>query len=250
MEVHHHLNTARKKWSHYFWEFLMLFLAVFCGFLAEYQLEHVIEKDKEKQYMKSMLEDLASDTSMLQISINRAEAMEKGLDSLKNNLYDLDNIEKNILTIYRQNAVNLRLVVVSFSDQTTIQLRNSGGMRLIRKMKISNAISRYWRGISTLEFTVGNYKRYSDEREDLGYSIFNHKYSVRASTDSTTLLDNYFIMPEARLITNDRNLLINYANRTGRLQEFIGRFAKPQLVSQKLRAIDLIDLIKNEYQLK
>ena len=28
----------------------MLFLAVFCGFLAEYQLEHTIEHRKEKQY--------------------------------------------------------------------------------------------------------------------------------------------------------------------------------------------------------
>ena len=46
MEVHHHTHlasgkthTARKKWTHYFWEFLMLFLAVFCGFLAELQLQ-------------------------------------------------------------------------------------------------------------------------------------------------------------------------------------------------------------------
>ena len=44
METHHHTHTPRKKWTHYLWEFLMLFLAVFCGFLAEYQLEHKIEK--------------------------------------------------------------------------------------------------------------------------------------------------------------------------------------------------------------
>jgi hypothetical protein len=25
MEVHHHSHTARKKWTHYFWEFIMLF---------------------------------------------------------------------------------------------------------------------------------------------------------------------------------------------------------------------------------
>ena len=31
MEVHAHTHTARKKWTHYFWEFIMLFLAVFCG---------------------------------------------------------------------------------------------------------------------------------------------------------------------------------------------------------------------------
>ena len=39
MEVHAHTHTARKKWTHCFWEFIMLFLAVFCGFLAEYQFE-------------------------------------------------------------------------------------------------------------------------------------------------------------------------------------------------------------------
>lgn len=56
MEVHHHpiaigSHTARKKWTHYFWEFLMLFLAVFCGFLAEYQLKHKIEKDRESTHL-------------------------------------------------------------------------------------------------------------------------------------------------------------------------------------------------------
>ena len=47
----------------------MLFLAVFCGFLAEYRLEHLIEKDREKQYMRSMTEDLKSDESMLENNI-------------------------------------------------------------------------------------------------------------------------------------------------------------------------------------
>ncbi|MBC7873641.1 MAG: hypothetical protein H7Y01_06585 [Ferruginibacter sp.] len=28
MEVHAHTHTARKKWTHYFWEFIMLFLVV------------------------------------------------------------------------------------------------------------------------------------------------------------------------------------------------------------------------------
>ena len=38
MEVHHHTHPdshrghEKKSWKSYFWEFLMLFLAVFCGF--------------------------------------------------------------------------------------------------------------------------------------------------------------------------------------------------------------------------
>src|ERR1043166_8409697 len=73
MEVHNHSHTSRKKFTHYLWEFLMLFLAVFCGFLAEYQLEHIIEKDREKQFMYSMVEDLKSDTAQL----NRVIAFRK-----------------------------------------------------------------------------------------------------------------------------------------------------------------------------
>ena len=65
MEVHAHTHTPRKKWTHYFWEFLMLFLAVFCGFLAEYQLEHKIEKERGKQYIQSVYEDLKEDTASL-----------------------------------------------------------------------------------------------------------------------------------------------------------------------------------------
>ena len=51
MEIHPHTHTPRKKWTHYLWEFLMLFLAVFCGFIAEYLLEHKIEKEKGNQYL-------------------------------------------------------------------------------------------------------------------------------------------------------------------------------------------------------
>ena len=66
MEVHAHTHTARKKWTHYFWEFLMLFLAVFCGFLAEYQLEHTIEHQRDKQYIHSLVSDIKSDISQLE----------------------------------------------------------------------------------------------------------------------------------------------------------------------------------------
>src|SRR6187401_285166 len=82
MEVHAHSHTPRKKWTHYFWEFLMLFLAVFCGFLAEYKLEHIVEQTKEKEYMKSMLEDLGQDTT----EVNRVTA------KTSSSYYNLDTL--------------------------------------------------------------------------------------------------------------------------------------------------------------
>jgi len=82
MEVHAHSHTERKKWTHYLWEFLMLFLAVFCGFLAEYQLEHKIEKDREKQFIQTMVADLKSDTAQLAEIISYEYRREIMADSL------------------------------------------------------------------------------------------------------------------------------------------------------------------------
>jgi hypothetical protein len=74
MEVHHHAHDPaaphhKKNWKSYFWEFLMLFLAVFCGFLAEYQLEHVIENNREKQYIISMIKELEADTAQINYTL-------------------------------------------------------------------------------------------------------------------------------------------------------------------------------------
>ena len=46
MEVHAHTHTERKKWTHYLWEFSMLFL-VFYRFLAENIRGHKVKKDRE-----------------------------------------------------------------------------------------------------------------------------------------------------------------------------------------------------------
>jgi len=53
MEVHHHshIPTSReKKWTHYFWEFFMLFMAVSAGFLVENKREHYVEPQRAKIY--------------------------------------------------------------------------------------------------------------------------------------------------------------------------------------------------------
>lgn len=178
----------------------MLFLAVFCGFLAENQREHMVERDREKQYMESMVEDLIADTSMLNSVINRATVMGNKMDSLKTYLYDVGNIENNKLIIYRLNAETERRYFISFSDQTATQLRYSGGMRLIRKVKIANAISRYSKASSNLEFTAGNFNSRSDTRDDMANDIFSRQYMARISRDTISQLINYTTNPEALLL--------------------------------------------------
>src|SRR5688572_26997315 len=100
MEVHAHSHTPRKKWTHYFWEFLMLFLAVFCGFLAEYQLEHKIEKNREKQYMQSLVEDLKADTAMLAANIKIRQDRMQMIDTFLSLLYSPTAIRQRSGDLY------------------------------------------------------------------------------------------------------------------------------------------------------
>ena len=250
MEVHHHAHhLGKKNWKSYFWEFLMLFLAVFCGFLAEYQLEHKIERDREKQYMESMVEDLVADTTMLNSLANRATALGNKMDSLKTFLYDVNNIESNTLIIYRLNAETERRYFITFSDQTATQLRYSGGMRLIRKIKIANDISRYSKKCSNLEFTAGNFNNQCDTRDEMANDIFSRQFTIRLAGDTLTQLINYSTKPGARLMTYDKHLLLNFANRIARLQSSNEYYVLPQIISAKELAINLIEIIRKEYHL-
>jgi hypothetical protein len=144
MEVHHQAHTSRKKWTHYFWEFLMLFLAVFCGFLAEYQLEHKIEKNRERQFINTLVNDIKADTARLNALIINRTARESRLDSLELllNSSSPENYTKQIyffaVTAARTNAI--RFIP---NDGTMQQLKNSGGMRLIRKHNVADSIAKY-----------------------------------------------------------------------------------------------------------
>ena len=139
MEVHHHPHTARKKWTHYFWEFLMLFLAVFCGFLAEYKLEHTIEHQREKQYMATMLEDLKSDTSLLNYAVDYWDTINNSIDSVADAV-QLPLTPTGLFKAYRHLNNALNYYSFSFNDRTVAQLKNSGGFRLIREKNVANKI--------------------------------------------------------------------------------------------------------------
>src|SRR5687768_3033164 len=81
MEVHAHTHTARKKWTHYFWEFLMLFLAVTLGFFVENQREHYIEHQREIKFIRSLASDLKADIARLNDIIHQRERRAEMLDS-------------------------------------------------------------------------------------------------------------------------------------------------------------------------
>ena len=149
MEVHAHTHTPRKKWAHYFWEFLMLFLAVFCGFLAEYQLEHKIEKERAHQLKKDLLVDLKKDTASLNYLYNARRWIVKRIDSLFNEL------KGSPAQISNKKVYELSFKIISVfnfkrADGTIAQLKNSGYLRYFSGSTIPITLSEYDQEILTL----------------------------------------------------------------------------------------------------
>ena len=151
MEVHHHAHTARKKWTHYFWEFLMLFLAVTLGFFVENQREHYIEAKREKQYIQSFYEDLTADERDLQSNISFLRSQAQQADSLHSLLKSITTKQPaNIVYMYLRGVTRSTAGLLYPNDKTIVQLRNAGGMRLIRNKLVSDSMAVYYREIEII----------------------------------------------------------------------------------------------------
>jgi hypothetical protein len=144
MEVlkHPHHVTHKKKWGEYLLEFIMLFLAVFLGFAAENLRERITEHNIEKDYIHSLVEDLKSDTLQSNEILIFLNSRITGIDSVITALSSSGIIE-NSNNAYRLWSKNVGFPDFISNDRTIQQLKNSGGLRLIRNKAVSDRIMKY-----------------------------------------------------------------------------------------------------------
>jgi len=184
MEVHTHTHTPRKKWTHYFWEFLMLFLAVFCGFLAEYQLEHTIEHQREKQYVKSLIADLKSDQQTLSQHILHVQTGLSRMDSVITILNTPSLILSNTGNLYFLARIAPRLNPLSTSNRTFDQLKNSGNFRLIRDINTSNKIMAYYEKFPLIRLLESVNETEFNEYKKIAAKIFDPAVFLKMEGES------------------------------------------------------------------
>lgn len=248
MEVHHHSHTARKKWTHYFWEFLMLFLAVFCGFLAEMKLEHTIEHQREKKYAISLYEDLLKDTLDLSADLRWWNMQIRHTDTILSEL-ELPPQKRNFLRLYRNLAVMRRYNGFEYHDRTIDQLKNAGYFRLFRKQKVANSLMEYDAMVRRTLLSI---------EEGASTLYFNSNLLMNKFTDTRyfpTLitfynLDSlYTIQPEVFRTKNNEDVIFEYANH---LRYYRGNMVLRNAIMQNLlsHARTLIRTVKDEYHLK
>jgi hypothetical protein len=244
MEVHHHPHTSRKKWAHYFWEFLMLFLAVFCGFLAEYQLEHKIEKDREKQFITSLIEDLEVDTSNLRISIESFTVQDKYFDTVFNLFPQLAKGYNHSLRASMFNIMGWKNFIAT--DKTMQQLKYSGGMRLIRKRKIADAIAAYDALLRVLDLDMKELDQaHIGVGDKFAEMIDMQSLQIAQQSKSIAELENG---SEDYLLKSDAANLGEYYNRLI-VYRLLRGYAIDRMKIIKVKASDLISVLKKEYKI-
>jgi hypothetical protein len=145
MEVHHHpdLHHNRKKFREYLLEFVMIFLAVSLGFIAENVREKISDREKEKHYVESLVNNLKDDTA------NFASAIAE-------NTAKVDSLQKMVLlsrksladtavrrALYHYVSWASHYSIFRSNDATMMQLKNSDGFRYIRRPHVADSIANY-----------------------------------------------------------------------------------------------------------
>ena len=112
----------------------MLFLAVFCGFLAEYQLEHKIEKDRAKELAVSFYNELRADSTAVRTVINQRTRKDKALTYLRNYFRDssINNCSKAFAVNFSFGYIMHSPTVFEPRDAILEQLKSSGSLRYFK----------------------------------------------------------------------------------------------------------------------
>lgn len=159
MEIHAHTHTARKKWTHYFWEFLMLFLAVFCGFLAENKREHMVEHQREKEYAQALYDELLADSVSYTIKLDLRTEKIEDCDYLAAYIKDssLINLPKKFYPAFTNVFYMINSYTFEPKDGVLSQLKSSGSLRYFKNTALQKLFG-------DLSVAINNV-RYRNEQE-------------------------------------------------------------------------------------
>jgi len=233
----------------------MLFLAVFCGFLAEYQLEHKIEKQRAKEFALSLYRDITTDTVTFNTSIRNLNTSIRKIDSLIILLGHKEEIKKNVNEVYRLSVYAFIFPANKPNRSTIQQLLNSGSLRYFRSNQLIDSVKEYNKEIES----------YEDFRKDIGnLNLEFRKTQARVMEVDpliVTVSQSNFFDPEKmyhdlvalpdniQLITTEPPPLKEYANWCA-LKKFYMQRTKLHFQRLNAQGDVLLGLLKEQYDFK
>ena len=246
MEVHAHShNHGKKSWKSYFWEFLMLFLAVFCGFLAEYKLEQTIERHREKEFILSMIEDAATDTANIHLAIAQNKERIKHADSLAMATLNYKGTQTENSRIYstaRKTVYYPELVYPT--DRTLFQLKNSGGMRLIQNKRSVESIIDYDNSGKNVVNQQAYYEHYLTALTEASNRLMDFSVLLNYKQPSAVYPNE-----NARIVNPTTEKLLEMGNMSMMFQGVMMQYIV-RLQEMERQGVELINTLKKEYHIK
>lgn len=241
-------KSPGQGWKHYFFEFFMLFLAVFCGFLAENFREHQLEHQREKQYMESFIYDLDGDTADLKIGFPIKDERLAAIDSVFIFFEANPEVQKvpgYVIKQMRRTVWDRR----HRRNSTTIdQLKNAGGLRLIRNKNVRDSIAAYDLKWQRAEFWVAKYDLLQEKGKDYLHRIMDAKTAIHEYRNQNASPASFYYSDSATTPINagPLNQYLNFLND----QKITTAQDKIAYLIIEQSAERLIALIQKEYRLK
>lgn len=240
------INSLKKRnWKSYFKEFFMLFLAVFCGFLAENYRENLSNKKIEKGYIESMIQDLQADTSNLQSYIKLRVEKRQMLDSLTFLLTTDAHKQFGNSTYYFARHIFHGDPFVH-TDGTILQLKNAGNLRFITKENIVSALLGYEKKVKELAEWDETDTRSRTTFREIGGTVF-HSDAFYKTMDNTLSfvrpIDNPQLLTDELSVINNVSFQIQYMSTIT-----FGNTLRARKLKEN--AASLIELMKEEYNLE
>ena len=147
MEVHHHSHHP-KKWKEYITEFLMLFLAVSMGFIAENIREKHVENERSEELMQSFVMDVKENQKQLDSLIINNKRISQYFESLSFE-HGFNKKQPNL----KELSETMDLWMYRFMNKKTIfeQMKSTGALRYIQDKEIMDAMLRYEESANLVE---------------------------------------------------------------------------------------------------
>ena len=250
MEIHSHSHTPRKKWTHYFWEFLMLFLAVTLGFFVENRREHFIEGKRGEAYAKSLYDDLKVDTQIIRRTLDEKIWAYSKLDSLQA-LLDSPNTNQHTELIYYFERFITQTDVFTSQDITYDQLKNSGNFRYLHNMALYKKIADYYNLYSRYHLLTET--RFADFQDltEMESKLFNAADLAGLYNWEAVTFYDLFNRPGKKLspITTDKQAMSFFYIKVANAK-YTTIASRRFLVWLQLKSSELVDDLKKEYDLK
>jgi hypothetical protein len=250
MEVHHHpdLHHKKKNFKEYFLEFLMIFLAVTLGFIAENIREYYVDKAHERQYISSFYEDVSRDEIELPVLINSIQRQQlHAADSLPilfksaNTIAPANSIYYFLRSMIRQQGINSFI-----TDRTISQVKNSGEMRLITNKQISDSLIDYYKQIEFVAYLQASLLEMKKMMAETLRPILNG-YDYAKVIDSTDHLihtnENLYLMSADPIEIN--NCLLSISEING-----LSITIRNVIIQIKNKADNIKELIADKYNIK